>query len=241
MMEFPIRINKYLRDMNLASRREADKLVEAGLVFINGTRADSGAKVNEKDKVTLKENPNAVKELKYFIYYKPKGLPTQDQPKMQSVISQWRDKGVYPVGRLDKESEGILLLTNDGRFAREVLSDKEEYEKEYVVTTREHLRAGLEDIFEAGMETDSFGKLKPIKAKILGKNKISMILNEGKRHQIRVMLSEMNYGVLSLKRVRIGKFTLGELKPGESKPIQISIKSAIKTSIKPTPKYARKQ
>ena len=159
---------------------------------------------------------------------------------MQSVISQWRDKGVYPVGRLDKESEGILILTNDGRFAREVLSDKEEYEKEYIVTTREHLRAGLEDIFENGMETDAFGTLKPIKAKILGKNRISMILNEGKRHQIRVMLSEMNYGVLSLKRVRIGKFTLGDLKPGESKPINILIKSTIKANIKPIPKYARK-
>jgi len=240
-MEFPIRINKYLRDMDLASRREADKLVEAGLVFINGKRAESGAKVEEKDKVTLKENKNNTKELKYFIYYKPKGLPTQDQPKMQSVISQWRDKGVYPVGRLDKESEGLLILTNDGRFAREVLSDKEEFEKEYIVTTREHLRAGLEDIFANGMETDAFGTLKPIKSKILGKNKISMILNEGKRHQIRVMLSEMNYGVLSLKRARIGKFTSGTLKPGESKPIQISIKSAIKANIKPIPKYARKQ
>jgi pseudouridine synthase len=227
--------------MNLASRREADKLVEAGLVFINKKRAESGEKVNEGDKVTLKENPNNTKELKYFIYYKPKGLSTQDQPKMQSVISQWKDKGVYPVGRLDKESEGILILTNDGRFAREVLSDKEEYEKEYIVTTREHLRHGLEEIFGNGMETDSFGTLKPIKAKILGKNKISMILNEGKRHQIRVMLSEMNYGVSSLKRVRIGKFTLGNLKPGESMPIKISIKSAIKPNIKPTPKYARKQ
>jgi len=240
-MEFPIRINKYLRDMNLASRREADKLVEAGLVFINGKRADSGAKVEEKDKVTLKENPNATKELKYFIYYKPKGLPTQDKPKTPSVIAQWKDKGVYPVGRLDKESEGLLILTNDGRFAREVLSDKKEYEKEYIVTTRENLRHGLEEIFASGMETDTFGKLKPIKAKILGKNKISMILNEGKRHQIRVMLSEMNYGVLSLKRARIGGFTLGTLKPGESKPIKISIKSEIKANIKPSLRYGNKQ
>jgi len=223
--------------MNLASRREADKLVEAGLVFINGKRAESGEKVVETDKITLKENPNNTKDLKYFIYYKPKGLPTQDQPKMPSVISQWKDKGVYPVGRLDKESEGLLILTNDGRFAREVLSQKEEYEKEYLVTTREHLRAGLEEIFANGMETDAFGTLKPIKSKILGKNQISMILNEGKRHQIRVMLSEMNYGVLSLKRIRIGKFNLGNLKPGESKPIQVSIKSAIKPKIKRRAKY----
>jgi 23S rRNA pseudouridine2604 synthase len=225
-MEFPIRINKYLRDKNLASRREADKLVEAGLVFINGKRAESGQKVNEADKITLKENKNNIKELKYFLYYKPKGLPTQDRPKMQSVILQWQDKKVYPVGRLDKESEGLLFLTNDGRFSREVLSEKQEWEKEYLVTTKEHIRAGIEEIFQSAMETDAFGKLKPVKSKILGKNKISMILNEGKRHQIRVMMSEMNYEVTSLKRIRIGKFSLGALKPGESKPIKVYIKKA---------------
>jgi 23S rRNA pseudouridine2605 synthase len=82
------------------------------------------------------------------------------------------------------------------------------------------------------METDAFGKLLPVKSKILGRNKISMILNEGKRHQIRVMLSEMSYSVASLKRVRIGKFTLGTLKPGESKPIQVSIKSTFKNGNK---------
>ncbi len=223
-MEFPIRINKYLKEKNLASRREADKLVQAGLVFINGKRAESGQKVLETDKIILKENKNAKKELKYFLYYKPRGLSTQDNSKFPSVISEWKEKKVYPVGRLDKESEGILFLTNDGRFAREVLSDKEEWEKEYLVTTKEHLRHGLQEIFENGMETDSFGKLKPVKAKILGKNKISMILNEGKRHQIRVMLSEMNYEVTSLKRIRIGKFELGTLKPGESKEIKVYIK-----------------
>ena len=227
-MEFPIRINKYLRDKNLASRREADKLVEAGLVFINGKRVESGTLVHSTDKVTVKENPNNKKELQYIAFYKPKGLPTQDLPNRPSVISQWREKKVYPIGRLDKESEGLILLTNDGRFAREVLSAKDEFEKEYLVTVREPLRAGLEEIFASGMETDAFGKLRPVKSKILSRHSISMILNEGKRHQIRVMLSEMNYGVTSLKRIRIGKFTLGTLKPGESRAIQISQKSIIK-------------
>lgn len=225
-MEFPIRINKYLRDMGWASRREADKLVEAGLVFINGKRADNGVMIEEKDKVTIKENKNAKKELLYFAYYKPKGLPTQDKPKTPSVISQWRDKKVYPIGRLDKESEGLLLLTNDGRFSREVLSDKAEFEKEYHVTTAEPIRHGIAEIFAQGMETDTFGQLKPVKAKLLGKNKMSMILNEGKRHQIRVMLSEMNYSVTSLKRVRIGNYKLGNMKPGESKAIKVYIKKA---------------
>jgi len=223
-MEFPIRINKYLRDMNLASRREADKLVEAGLVFINGKRAENGSIVRQDDKITLKENQNAKKDLLYFVYYKPKGLATQDKPKMQSVIAQWRDKKVYPIGRLDKESEGLLLLTNDGRFAREVLSDKDEFAKEYVVTTAEPIRHGIVEIFSQGMDTDTFGQLKPVKSKLLGRNRISMVLNEGKRHQIRVMMSEMNYSVTSLKRVRIGSYKLGNMKPGESKAIKVYIK-----------------
>lgn len=203
----------------MASRRESDKLVEAGLVFINGKRAESGALVNEKDKVTLKENKNAAKVLQYLAYYKPKGLPTQDAPGKPSVISEWREKKLYPVGRLDKESEGLLILTNDGRFAREVLSQKDAWEKEYVVTTAEPLRYGLEEIFAGGMETDTFGKLLPVKSKLLGKNKISMILREGKRHQIRVMMSELNYSVKSLKRVRIGPVNLGSLKPGQTRVI----------------------
>jgi 23S rRNA pseudouridine2604 synthase len=222
-MEFPIRINKYIRDRGLASRREADKLVEAGLVFINGKRAESGAMVSEGDKVTLKENKAQKKVLQYLAYYKPKGLPTQDAPGKPSVIAEWRTKKLYPVGRLDKESEGLLILTNDGRFAREVLSRKDEWEKEYIVTTKEQMRFGIEEIFANGMETDAFGKLLPAKAKLLGKNKISMILNEGKRHQIRVMLDEMNYTVTSLKRVRIGSVQLGTLKPGQTRAIKIKI------------------
>ena len=132
-MEYPIRINKYLRDNGLASRREADALVEAGLVFINKKRVENGSLVNEIDKVTLKENRNDKKVLQYLAYYKPKGLPTQDAPGKPSVISEWREKKLYPVGRLDKESEGLLILTNDGRFAREGLSKKKEHVKKYLI------------------------------------------------------------------------------------------------------------
>ena len=122
-METPIRINKYLRDKGLASRREADKLVEDGLVFINRKKAENGMLVNESDKVEVRGKQ---KEYQYIAYYKPRGLATQDIKGKKSVISEWADKGLYPIGRLDKESEGLLLLTNDGRFAREVLSEKKD-------------------------------------------------------------------------------------------------------------------
>ena len=214
-METPIRINKYLRDKGLASRREADKLVEDGLVFINRKKAVNGMLVNESDKVEVRGKQ---KEYQYIAYYKPRGLATQDIKGKKSVISEWADKGLYPIGRLDKESEGLLLLTNDGRFAREVLSENPKYEKEYVVTVKEPLRAGIPAIFKSGMKTKILGKLLPAKAEIINRTTLRVVLNEGKRHQIRIMLSELRYTITSLKRVRIGDINLGNLKPRQTRP-----------------------
>jgi len=215
-MEYPIRINKYLRDKGLASRREADKLIEKGSVFINGEWAKNGVLVDENDKIEVRGKQ---KENKYLAYYKPRGLATQDLAGKKSVVSEWRDKGLYPIGRLDKESEGLLLLTNDGRFVTEVLSESSKYEKEYIVTVKEPLRPGIVRIFQTGMETKSLGKLLPAKAKIIKSNTLQIILNEGKRHQIRVMLGEFNYTITSLQRIRIGNIKIGNLRPGETRVI----------------------
>ncbi len=223
-MEYPIRINKYLRDKGLASRREADKLVESGLVFVNGKRVDNGAMVAETDKVMVKEQKGKdKKQYVYLAYYKPRNLPTQDLPGRKSVITEWREKGLYPVGRLDKSSEGLLLLTNDGRFARDVLDKSSKYEKEYVVTVKEPLRIGVVRIFKEGMDTQALGKLLPAQARIINNSKIQVILNEGKRHQIRVMFNELNYTISSLKRVRIGDIKIGILKPGETRSIKPNV------------------
>jgi len=223
-MDYPIRINKYLRDKNLASRREADRLVESGLVFVNGKRVENGTMINEKDNVIVKKPKGLpAKEYKYLAYYKPRNLPTQDLPGKPSVITEWKSKGLYPVGRLDKSSEGLLLLTNDGRFARKVLSEKNEggslYEKEYLVSVKEPLKTSVVKIFQAGMETQTLGKLLPAKTQIAGEKKLRIILREGKRHQVRIMLSELGYTISSLKRVRIGKIKIDDLKPGETRPI----------------------
>lgn len=211
-----VRINKYLRDKGLASRREADKLVKDGQVFVNKKRARIGMMINESDDVVVKGSP---KKYQYLAYYKPRGFATQDFAGKTSVITEWKKKGLYPIGRLDKESEGLLILTNDGRLAREVLSENIKYEKEYIVTVKEHLRAGIPAIFESGMQTKSLGKLLPAKAKIISPTTLRVILNEGKRHQIRIMLNDFHYTISSLKRVRIGKIRLGDLKPGQTRPL----------------------
>jgi 23S rRNA pseudouridine2604 synthase len=213
-MNYPLRINKYIRDRGLASRREADLLVAEGLVLVNGKKVPSGYMVSATDQVEIKK----IKECIYLAYYKPRGLSTQDQPGRKSVVGEWREKGIYPIGRLDKESEGLLLLTNDGRFARKVFA---EYDKEYLVTTREPLRSGIVEIFQSGMQTETFGKLLPVKAKIIDKQTIQMILNEGKKHQIRVMLNDLSYTITSIKRVRIGNIEIGGLKPGQVRQLII--------------------
>jgi len=221
---YPIRINKYLRDKGLASRRESDKLVEAGLVLVNGKRAENGTMINGKDNVVVKTPKGTLaKEYVYLAYYKPRDLPTQDLPGKRSVITDWKPKGIYPVGRLDKSSEGLLLLTNDGRFARKVLSDSSKYEKEYLVAVKEPLRPAVVRVFQSGMETKALGKLLPAKARIINEGRLQVVLNEGKRHQIRVMLDEMGYTINSLKRMRIGEVKLGDLKPGETRKVSVKI------------------
>ncbi len=228
-MEYPIRINKYIRDSGLASRREADKLVQDGKVLVNGQLAQMGMLVNKGDKVTIKKGGE--KEYKYLAYYKPRGLATQSQKGSPSVIDEWRTKGLYPVGRLDKESEGLLILTNDGRLTTRLLEaptqdeapdriiGKETFEKEYLVKTREKLKEGIVKIFQKGMDTEALGKLLPAAARIIDDRTLSVSLREGKRHQIRVMLAELGYTVSALKRIRIGPIRLGQLKPGETREL----------------------
>lgn len=210
-MEGPIRINKYLRDRGLASRREADELIAAGKVFVNGGRAKEGMMIGEKDKVEVRQAEK--KAYRYLAYYKPRGLATQAQPGKESVISEWHGKGLFPIGRLDKESEGLIILTNDRRLTLKILGT--EMGKEYLVRVREPLRPNVATIFKKGMQTEPLGKLLPAEAEIKDRHNLRVVLREGKKHQIRIMLAELGYTVESLKRIRIGRIPLGSLKPGE--------------------------
>ena len=223
--------------MGLASRRESDRLIENGYVLVNGKRATLGMAVNAGDEVVVNEGSKK-KEMVYLAYYKPWGIATQGLKNQPSVITNWQSKGIFPIGRLDKESEGLLILTNDGRVTSKILGEpasapdfakastgkeamagkEDKFEKEYIVEVREKLRGGIPAIFEKGMRTD-IGDLLPAKARLMTDYRLNIVLREGKKHQIRVMLSELGYTVTLLKRIRIGHIKLGKLESGKTRPL----------------------
>ena len=200
-----MRINKYLALKKISTRRGADTLVNDKKVFINGKLAILGSKVNEGDKVEVRGAKPI--EYKYYAYNKPIGVET-DSPK-EGLPAQ---TGLFPLGRLDKASHGLLILTNDGRITDQLLSPKYFHEKEYVVKTKEKLRGSFKDKMEAGVNIEGY-KTKPCKVQIVNEFTFRVILTEGKKHQIRRMCSALFQEVVDLKRERIMNIKLGTLKP----------------------------
>ncbi|MEX2052395.1 MAG: pseudouridine synthase [Candidatus Paceibacterota bacterium] len=207
-----IRINKYLADKKISTRRGADELIQGKKVFINGKLAVLGSQVGENDKVEVR----GVKEIKYqyYAYNKPAGIET-DSPKAGLPAQA----GLFPIGRLDKASHGLLILTNDGRITDSLLNPKYFHEKEYVVKTKEKLRGSFKKKMEAGVNIEGY-KTKPCKVKIINDNSFRVTLTEGKKHQIRRMCSALFQEVAELKRVRIMNIELGKLKPKQTRELK---------------------
>ena len=208
MNEYPMRINKYLAHQRITTRIGADKLISAGKVFINGKRAVLGDKINEGDKVEVKGKKEAEKYV-YYAYNKPVGLETPE-------ISV---KGVFPIGRLDKESHGLIILTNDGRITDPLLNPKYVHDKEYVVKTSNKLRSNFKQKMEAGVNIEGY-VTKPCKVEIINDNMFKVTLTEGKKHQIRRMCSNLFQEIEDLKRTRIMNIELGKLNPNTSREIK---------------------
>lgn len=205
---YPMRINKYLALKKHSTRRGADLLIQKKQVFINSRLAVLGDKVSEKDNVEVRFR-GKLKPYLYFAYNKPKGLAT-DKIKI---------KEVFPIGRLDKDSSGLLILTNDGRVTEGLLSPKYEHEKEYVVTTKEKLRSSFKQKMEAGVQIEN-EMTKKCKVQIINENTFRVTLTEGKKHQIRRMCVALFQEVKDLKRVRIMNINLGKLAEGAYRPIE---------------------
>lgn len=207
---YPMRINKYLALQKLSTRRGADDLVQNKKVFINGKLAILGSKVNEGDKVEIKGEKE--KKYLYFAYNKPIGIETTS-PK----------EGLFPIGRLDKASHGLLIVTNDGRITDRLLNPKYVHEKEYIVKTSNKLRSSFKNKMEAGVNIEGKGdflKTKKCKVEIINDTTFKIILTEGKKHQIRRMCSALFQEVADLKRIRVMNIELGDLKPNSMREIK---------------------
>lgn len=220
-MKFPIRINKYLAEKNYATRKGADELIEKSLVFINGNIAKLGDKVYENDKVKVLDN-NLNKNYKYFIYNKPIGISTnKDNKKDKDILSVTKfPVKVFPIGRLDKDSHGLIILTNDGRITDKLLSPKYYHEKEYVVRTEKNFSDVFLKMMSSGVRIGGYKTL-PCKIWRKGdsKNTFHIILTEGKKRQIRRMCEALHHKVIDLQRIRIMDINLGSTKIGTYKEI----------------------
>jgi 23S rRNA pseudouridine2604 synthase len=216
---FPMRINKYLALKNYSTRRGADELIEKKQVLINGRFAVLGDKVTEKDVVEVRKNKKPLSYV-YYAYHKPVGVVTLAPQSGEKGIKDTIDlKNVFPVGRLDKDSSGLLILTNDGRITDRLLNPKHNHEKEYVVETKDKLRNNFKDKMEAGVDIGDYVTQK-CKVEILSEKKFSITLGEGKKHQIRRMCVALFAEVKSLKRVRIMNIKLGNIAPNSYRKIE---------------------
>jgi 23S rRNA pseudouridine2604 synthase len=212
MAEYPMRINKYIASRNIATRKDADVLVEKGLVRINGHVAKLGDKVNETDTV---EVHGARTRFRYFAYHKPVGVITHSpQFGEKDIMRSIPLRSVFPVGRLDKRSSGLIILTDDARVTDRLLAPKFAHEKEYGVTVREPLPATFRSTMERGVTIEGY-TTKPCRVTLHGQKKFTITLTEGKKHQIRRMCDALNVSIVTLERIRIMNILLGSLKPNE--------------------------
>lgn len=220
MSEFPIRLNKYLAEQGIASRREADVLIADKKVHINGQKAVIGQKVNEGDEV---EVVGQTKETHYLAYYKGRGVITHS-PASHEVDIETKIKkdyglsGVHPVGRLDKDSEGLIILSDDGRITGPLLNPETKHDKVYEVIVDKRINNYFVKNMSSGVNIEGY-VTKPAVVELKSEKRFFITLTEGKKHQIRRMCAALGYQIQSLKRVRIMNIELGELKPNQYRKI----------------------
>jgi 23S rRNA pseudouridine2605 synthase len=223
------RLQKVIARAGIASRRKAEELIKEGRVKVNGkVVTELGVKVTSSDKVVVNEVQIEKEEPVYFLLYKPRGvISSVNDEKGRTVVTDYfphLKERIYPVGRLDYDTSGLLLLTNDGEFANLLMHPKSEIEKVYVakikgIPVRESLRK-----LEKGIHLED-GKTAPAKVKMLSSDKqkqtsiVEITIHEGRNRQVRRMFEAIGHDVLKLKRERYGFLVLNGLKAGESREL----------------------
>ena len=218
------RLQKIIAQSGYCSRRKAEELIQEGKVQVNGvTVRELGTKASQSDAIVVNGTSISKEESVYYVLYKPEGYvsTTSDEKNRKTVLDLIKtDKRIYPVGRLDYDTTGVLLLTNDGVFANQMASPQHHIEKEYQVKMSGFLRKVESKQLERGVWIDKV-KTRPAKIhqvvyhKESGNSTANIVIKEGKYHQVKRMFEQVGHPVLKLKRIRFGVVTLEGMRPGE--------------------------
>jgi 23S rRNA pseudouridine2605 synthase len=211
-----VRLNAYLARAGVASRRGADELIKAGRVQVNGVPGELNTTVGRRDRVEVDGRPVGLQRLAYVLLNKPAGFVTttrdpQGRPTVTSVVRH--STRVVPVGRLDADTTGALLLTNDGDLAHRLAHPRYEVEKVYVAEVEGLPTAGALARLSQGVDLDD-GRTAPARARLLGANRVELAVHEGRKHQVKRMLAAVGYPVRRLHRSRYGGLNADDLQPG---------------------------
>ena len=236
-----IRLQKVMADLGIASRRKSEEIIQEGRVTVNGDVADVGLKVDpdldhiklDGKLITRRPGPKV-----YYAFHKPRGVvSTLEDPQERPCVGDYLTRikaRVYPIGRLDFDSEGLLLLTNDGEFTHSVLHPSKKIPKVYQVKIKGVLSDQDIEALEKGMYLED-GKTAPAKVKKLRKAKenswVEMVIHEGKKRQIRRMLHRVGHDVLRLVRVKVAGIELSGIAPGEMRPLTMKELERIRTKV----------
>jgi 23S rRNA pseudouridine2604 synthase len=211
-----MRLNKHMSESGICSRREADAWIASGRVTVNGAKGELGTQVKAGDAVLVDGKPlPARKRAIYLALNKPRGITSTTERDVDGNIVDFvaHAERIFPVGRLDKDSEGLILLTNDGDIVNEILRVEHGHEKEYRVTVEPEITATFLAMMAAGVRIGG-EKTKPATVTRLSKNEFRIVLTQGLNRQIRRMCSALGWRVKKLVRVRIMHIRLGELPAG---------------------------
>lgn len=216
-----IRLNKFLSEAGVCSRREADRLIESGRVTVDGKRAETGMKITDSQVVRVgKKEIRQKNEMVLLAVNKPIGIVcTEEKREKNNIINflKYPTRVTY-IGRLDKDSEGLLLMTNNGDIINKMMRSGNQHEKEYKVTVNKPITPGFIEKMANGVPILDTVTRK-CKVEMIGKYKFRIILTQGLNRQIRRMCEYLGYKVTQLQRVRVMNIELGNLKPGEYRKV----------------------
>lgn len=217
----PIRLNKYLSEAGVCSRREADRLAEQGKILVDGVPAQVGMKILPSSHITVNGKVvQAVEEQVLLVVNKPRGIECTAEPKVKKNIVKFVNYPVriYPVGRLDKDSQGLILMTNQGDLVNKMMRAGNYHEKEYIVTVDKPItKEFIHQMSEGVPILDTVTR--ECKVWQTGERRFHIILTQGLNRQIRRMCEHLGYQVKTLKRIRIMNIKLGDLPEGQYRPV----------------------